>query len=64
MRVCDKCEGKPVVETIVKAKTEEEIDVCEKCLAEFEEFRRPIVKKEPEKRRIGETVGKKKDGAN
>jgi hypothetical protein len=41
LKICDRCQFISVVETIVKCKTEEEIDLCEKCLAEFEEFRKP-----------------------
>ena len=76
MRVCDKCGDRMVAETIVKSRTEEEIDLCEKCLQQFEEFRRPIVKTDAEtllpagrqgdteKKRDTEKTWKKKDGAN
>jgi len=56
MKICDRCESKPVVETIIKSKTKEEIDLCQKCLDEFEEFRKSI-----ERGKVGRP---RKDGTN
>jgi len=61
MKICDRCCAKLIVETIVKIKTKEEVDLCEKCLEEFEEFRKLIKVVEEEAPRRGRP---RKDGFN
>ncbi len=39
MRICDRCEARPVTEIITKDRTQEKIDLCASCLEDFEAWR-------------------------
>ena len=58
-RICDRCEGQNVKIMLVNSQTKEEIDLCEACSFEFEEWRS---NKEIElKRKVGRP---RKDGSD